>query len=292
MAKHRIFIVFSILFFMFIVLSFSSPIFCISQAMVVFVDANNKVNDASNDKVSFFNKTNIEKNAKLIIKEDIGKTIFDLNKEKYYKKFEFQNSYAKLLRVESKYPNTVVFYVSERKPVFVAQNIEENGILILDSEFKIVEKNNNNSDIETYKLINFFGVINNKKVSIFSFFEINFDAFTVGMNLKENNLAISAISNIATISKKINVLCQDDLANIFLELNFYCDEKSLLNLNIMTNENCLGVKLSIENVLSNFDKKFEKLILALNTLYKKDRIKTTYGELKINDALNCFWNKL
>ena len=59
-----------------------------------------------------------------------------------------------------------------------------------------------------------------------------------------------------------------------------------------TNIKISGIKLIVENVLENFDKKLNKLLSAFKTLINKEKIKTTYGVLSINNSLNCYWNNL
>ena len=291
MARHRVFVVFSIFFLMFVALSFSSPIFCLKGAEVVFVENNNI--KALTHNSTFLNRTSIENNANCLIKDDIGKSIFVVDKDKYFSQFESQNTYAKLVKIESKYPNTLTFYVAERSPLAIIKNTQVNGFLLVDSEFKIVEKKNVSDNAYANNLINLVATDSyGREQSFFSFFEIDFDIFSAGMNLQENNNAIKAISNLFCISKDNLIVEDNNLLDYIDELCFFCDEnKDFLNLKINTNKS-LGVQLVVENIISEFDRKFDKIILALKTLYKRDRIKTTYGALKINDACNCFWNKL
>jgi hypothetical protein len=44
----------------------------------------------------------------VLAKEDVGKSLFLINKNKYFNKFESQNPYAKLFEVKTKYPNKLV----------------------------------------------------------------------------------------------------------------------------------------------------------------------------------------
>ena len=99
MAKHRVFVVFAIVFLAFVILSFSSPIFCVSRAEVVFVENNSKTTLANLSPI-YLNKTCVETNANTLIKNDIGKSIFVVDKDKYYSQFELQNTYAKLIKLE------------------------------------------------------------------------------------------------------------------------------------------------------------------------------------------------
>ena len=93
-----------------------------------------------------------------------------LKMSKYYQKFEAQNPYAKLLSIKSKYPNKLVFYVSERQPCYVI--CSNNLSFILDKDYKIVEINNTTQN----NLIEILCLADDKKVNFFDFFKISENA--------------------------------------------------------------------------------------------------------------------
>ena len=121
--------------------------------------------------------------------------------------------------------------------------------MLIDDEFKIVEKigttQENDSLLEICALDNY-----HEKCSFFKFFEVNFDVFSAGMNLQENNLAIKSISNIFSLLENTYIVEDNYMLSYVTSMLFYCDkDKNFLNLLLLT-DGSLGIKLDFENIPS------------------------------------------
>lgn len=267
----------------FLMFFLSSSFFRLSGVEIVFFDENfNKINLNSN--IILNNNESVAKMS-LVARRDFGTSMFLLNKDKYSSIFESQNPYAKLLAVESKFPNKLVFSVTERKPVFCLSSGE--GItFLLDGEFKILKITKDQAPLNLIPIL--IQTNSSNFVSFFEFFDVAEVAFSEGQFLTENNLVIKAMVRLYDLLGNSHFSSKKD--NLFTGL-VLSEGEERMNL-VLTTGRDYGVKLKVEGVLDNFNKKFEKLLSALSTLEVKEKIKTTYGTLIINSAYNCFWNKL
>lgn len=284
MKKKRLFLIVLVSILFVFVFLLGSPIFKLQNVEIKFFNDNNQVIFIK-DNLVFNNKQKINK----IIssgKFDYGNSLFLINKENYVSRLDKNNPYLKLIKISSVFPNKIIVYARERKPVFYISN--DNDYFLLDREFKILEITQNNE--KTKNLIYISAYANNKQKTFFEFFNISNYAYEESQYLYENNLIISSFKNIVeTINNfsNFNIFNNNIFENliIFEKSNYAC-------LKILTKKECYGLTLEIENVLENFDRKLHKLLCALKTLYKQEKIKTTYGVLSINNSFNCFWNNL
>lgn len=69
---------------------------------------------------------------------EIGKSLFLQNKDKNIAKIEKKVPYAKVLKIETKFPNKFVVHVKEREPLYALYNGVENSYIVLDEEFKVL----------------------------------------------------------------------------------------------------------------------------------------------------------
>ena len=135
MAKKRSIIIFIVFIFLFFILFLSSSFFKLADIEISFYNSNFQTIDIKDNEI-FKSDSHLEK-LKSLAKQDIGKSLFLINTNKYYYKFESENPYAKLLDIKSKYPNKLVFCVSERKPCYYIKS--QSNYFILDQEFKILK---------------------------------------------------------------------------------------------------------------------------------------------------------
>ena len=283
MKKRRILLLSTVFCVVFVIFFLSSPFFKLSGVEVVFYDKNNKPINLNNNKI--LNSSNNIRQLTSVVEADFGTSMFLLDKNKYFSKFELRNPYAKLLEVEAKFPNKLVFAVRERSPIFYLSN-KAGGMFLLDSEFKILKIAKNQ------EVSNLIPVLIKTNSSIqqdyFEYFDVSYMAFSEGEFLTENNLVVTAIKDLYKILDSAGFVfnAQSLVTGLILE-----EESEQLNLVLLTNPN-YGIKLKIENVLTSFNKKLEKLLSAFKTLELNEKIKTTYGTLIINNSCNCIWNKL
>lgn len=280
MAKKRVRIIFGVFLIVFLIFFISSSFFKLSLVEIVFYDKDFKNEiDLKNNRV-YTSNTKLEELKTLAVK-DFGQSIFLINTQKYYKNFEAQNPYAKLLQVKSKYPNKLIFCVSERQPFFVVSS--DVCEYILDEEFKIIEirteKNQDLMEILCFK--------DNKVVSYFEFFNISPYAFVEGQFLNENNLLLQAIKNLNKIFYKTTV----NFNNID-SLTFSETKKGEPDLIIKTFNN-YGASFKISNFIEKFDEKLLSVLLEFEkSLIQNEQIKICFGLYEINKDMKVVWNNL
>lgn len=283
MKKKRLFLI--VLTSVILVLAFliGSPFFKLQSVELKFVNDKNEVVLLKDNFI--FNTQ--QKVTKIISsgKFDYGSSLFLINKQNYFIRLDKNNPYLKLVNITSVFPNKMVVYAKERKPIFyITNNIE---YFLIDSDFKILEITTEKSKIKSLILLT--AQENNKNSTFFDFFNISPLAFESGQYLYENNIIIEKIKKIVVIIKSFNSF--NTLNNVF-ESFIINENENFPNLTLQTKKQEFGIKLVIENVLENFDKKLNKLLSAFKTLINKEKIKTTYGVLSINNSLNCYWNNL
>lgn len=244
--------------------------------MLFFSDENREVS-LSQNKI-FNTKTKVE-NLLSSANFEYGKLIFLHQKEKYALNLERANPYVEVLGIEALFPNKFVLKARERTAVFYIQNGEE--FFFLDKDYKILQIENS---LDSQPLIEISFRQNDAPVTFFSFFSLSSFAFAPAQFLSENNLVFQSLIlwkyllayNLTTSFSKITLANQN--GTVFAEIH--------------TKSPSYGIKLTVCHMLESFEKKIKKLFDALLTLRQNERIKTTYGELRIDESLNCFWNNL
>lgn len=90
------------------------------------------------------NVLTVESNQNIISSSKIknNSSVFTLKKKDYIASIEKNNSYAKVEKIEVKFPNKVVIHVREREPYYYL-NLGGTEYAILDEELKVLELTNN-----------------------------------------------------------------------------------------------------------------------------------------------------
>lgn len=68
----------------------------------------------------------------------MGRSLFAQKKEEYIKKLEKKTPFAKVLKIETKFPNKFIVHVEERQPLYALYNGVENTYVVLDEDFKVL----------------------------------------------------------------------------------------------------------------------------------------------------------
>lgn len=282
MKKTRLFTIITLMVIVVFTFVLSSPLFKLKTVEITFLNTNNKEVSVLENKV--YNTQ--QKVDKLINSANFnyGSLVFLIDKTKYITRLENNNPYLKLINISTVFPNKLIVFAKERESVFCIQTTT--NCLITDSEFKILEITKNIcEDLLQIRIENSFG----QEQDYYSFFNVLPQTYETGQTLTENNLVFNSIKNTVLLALNIR---KCNIKQIFSALTIKEQSSGLVSLNIKTNNAYFGLNLQIDNLLDNFDKKFNKLINALNTLYKNERIKTTYGTLLIDKNYNCYWNNL
>lgn len=277
MKKKRLYIIICIMLIFIFILSFSSAVFELKTVVVHFYSLENEEINITNNSVF-----NTDESVKNIISSggfEYGKLMFLQQKDKYIINLERNNPYLETLDLEAVFPDTFVINARERVAVYYI--IYEEKTFLLDKDYKILEIANN---LSVSDLIPITFEENGSEKTFFSFFSLSPLAFSQCQFLSENNLVFSSLNlwqflNEFNLNSEVTKICVNkENGTVFLEVS--------------TKSSSYGVKLVVENVLNDFEKKINKLLNAFLTLVEFERIKTTYGELLIDDFCNCFWNNL
>lgn len=284
MKKIRLLAILTTIIVMVFAFVLSSPVFKLKTVEITFLNKQNEEISLADNSVY-----NTPQKIDSLIKSagfNYNKLVFLINKQEYITKLENKNPYLKLVNISTVFPNKLVVKAREREKVFYI-NSGKNS-LIVDSEFKILETTQLNAkeNLIEIKTEDSFG----NEQDYYSFFNILPQTYESGQLLTENNLVFKAIKQIYKLS--LNICIKLNIKEIFSSI--IIKEKSVgqVDLKIVTNKSCLGLTLQIEDILQNFKAKYSNLINSLNTFYKTERIKTTYGNLIIDKNYNCYWNNL
>lgn len=284
MKRMRLFTITAIMIIMVFAFVLSSPVFKLKIIQVNFLNAENKEITFSKNKV--YNTS--QKIDSLIDSAgfNYNSLIFLIDKKQYINKLENKNPYLKLVNISTVFPNKLIVWAKEREKIFCVKS----GInsLIIDSNFKILEISEleSENDLIEIKTEDRLGEIKD----YYSFFNILPQTYESGQVLTENNLIFKAIQDIYVLSS--NICLGLNVKTVLSSIIIKEQSAGKVDLKIETNKTSLGMTLQIEDILQNFKSKYIKLISALNTLYKNERIKTTYGTLFIDKNHNCYWNNL
>ena len=257
--------------------SLSSSFFALKEVQVCFYNSfGEKVSLEDN----YFYNTKSKVSGILSSTEfDYGTLVFSLQKDKYKSSLETKNPYIKMLSLESVFPNKLVINACERKEVFCMQNGE--NFCILDGEFKILDTRKNTENLIE---INFY--TNKSKQTFCEFFDLYFFSLDSGSFLVANNNVFLSIQNLYSILSSYQL----NLENSLFSLDFYKGENNRVDI-YLTTISPFGIKLFVENIFEKFDYKLSKLLSALATLNQEEKVKTTYGVLKIDKNCNLFWKE-
>lgn len=284
MKKKRFFLIISISVLLVLAFMIGSPFFKLKSVEIKFINDKNEV-VLLKDNFVFNSQQKINKIISSA-KFDYGSSLFLINKQNYVSRLDKSNPYLKLINISSVFPNKMVVYAKERKPVFYIRNTE--NYFLLDSDFKILDVISNLDEISN--LICISASEKDREKTFFEFFNISNFALEPGQYLYENNIIIDNIKNIIKIINAFDCFNIHN-KNVIKKIIIY-ENENFANICFKTNSEIYGIELKIENVLENFDKKLNKLLNAFKTLINQEKIKTTYGVLSINSSFNCYWNNL
>ncbi len=265
MKKRRITIIFAFVFVLLTLVFACSSFFCVENVCVV------------NLKLEEFNNNFVVDEIGVV-----GKSIFLVNKQDCAKTFEKNNPYAKVVFTSFVFPNSIQLSVVKRQKMFF---ITDGKIcFILDKEFKVLEKTKFLDTAET--LIEICGKSSfGNAQNFFEFFEFSSAAYTEGDFLEKTNKVILQIKNFGEIFENSFESSQ------FITKICFVEDETEIDVVFKTNKN-YGANIKLCNVFKGFNKKLEKLFCAFKTLDVKEKIKTTYGCLEIDDNYNCKWNNV
>ena len=277
MKARRMFLIMSIMVVLVMLFLISSSVFELKQVEVQFYSywgtpiplSANKVYTTSSKVQEVVSSAHFE----------YGTPMFSINKDKYIMTLENNNPYVKTLSLESVFPNKIVINAIERQEKYHISCPQ--GYLIVDDEFKILDKRENCIDTIPITFYN-----NNVEESFFEFFDISPLAFQSGMFLTENNLVFQACQNFYN-----TLLYQDsDIYSLLTCLSFSKDNNNQVTLSF-SSASPYGLSFVIQNIFVKFDYKLNKLMSAFATLIEEDKVKTTYGTLTIDTSCNCLWTE-
>lgn len=280
MAKRRTIVIFLSFLIIFSFLFISSSFFKLKTVEICFFDYNNNQIDfrsnlfyTSQDKVDVL---------KEVAKQDYGTTLFLLDTNKYFNKFEYKNPYAKLLNVKQKYPNKIVFNVLERRPFYYISS--NNVYFILDEDFKVLQLSQQKpKNLVQLCAITMFG----QAVDFFDFFGVSSNAFVEGQFLTENNLVLSNLANLKELLEEAYL----NTTNISQILIIESSDNDVC-LKIQTCD-IYGVAFQIINIFNNFQNKLNLVLKEFkNSISQNEKIKICYGCYYIDDNLTVSWNNL
>lgn len=269
MKKRRLVVMICVLFVLCLALSLSSTLFQLQCVKIRFKGAQNKEFCSTDNITRIISSTKFE----------YGQLLFNQPKSKYIENLEQNNPYLCVESIEAVFPNTLLITASERVGRFYM--VENDKVFIIDRDFKIL-KIGQNLDVNGLTKLKFESR-NKDEQTFFDFFEISSFAYDVGQFLKENNLVFVALNRFSNLFELYG-----DSSYIVSQICFKMDAGDVVNLTLSA-KSPYGIKLEIKNILNKFENKFKKLLTAFSTLLKHEKIKTTYGSLKIDDNLNCFW---
>ena len=269
MKKKRILLFFTIFICVFLLLFFSSSFFIVNKIDLILYEKNayNSFLQVSSNTYAY----NLHG-----VNSQIGKSIFKIEKSKCIKIFEEENPFYKVLNLEYKFPNKVFVKIIKRQNTFFINSATK--VFVLDEDYKIVLIKNLNT-FNNENLVEIAGEKNGVKVDYFTFFEIDSSCYYEGYFINEHNLLAKIIKDLPYSLERYN------LCGLFSKISFSEGENSV-NLVCKTNSN-FGVEIVTQNIEKEFNKKFRKVLTAFLTLNSKEKIKTTYGRLIIDDSFNC-----
>lgn len=294
--NKRLLIIFSTFCLILFLSLFSSQLFKLKTVEINFYDC-------SNIKVTNINSNNVfntQKKVEEVLQSanfDYGNLVFLIDKNYYAPVLERKNPYLKLRNIQIKFPNKLVVNVSERKPYFYINS--SCNIYLIDADFKLLEiipeqqvLLDNNNILQSLMEITVLSQ-QGDNTDFFNFFDVLPSVYEVGQNLMENNTVLSCIAFLPEILNNYIENMNSQNSIVFEKLILQEKSSNVVNLKLVTSSSSsFGASLLVENIFLNFNNKLNKLLNAFNSLKISEPIKCTYGQLKIDNNLNCYWNNL
>ncbi len=283
MKRKRLALIVSLMLVFVFVLTLSSTVFTLKSVEIWFInDFGQTVSLESNKVYSTRSKLDEVLSS---VNFNYGELLFLVDKNKYISQLESNNPYFKVVNIEAVFPNKFVVKAQERKALYYFE--VEDEIYLIDKDFKILDITKTAQNLSGLIQINFESMRGYSQ-NFFEFFELSNLALESGSFLSQNNLVFTELNNLYDI---ILSVFDSEFLNIIRAVTIQEIAENTVSL-ILTTMSPFGVTLEVENILNDFDKKMTKLLNALMTLKNKERIKTTYGRLKIDNKVNCYWYNL
>lgn len=211
---------------------------------------------------------------------NLGGTVFFKNKDEIIKNIEKKYPYAKVVNIETVFPNKFVIHLAEREELYAISNL--NKTCILDSDLKIL-KIEDNSFISTNNnpiLLNFFDLefyITQFKVG--QFLNLN------GLNneqdtlLKNSEFMLNNLISCFQINNKNSV----DLKALFKNINFetYVDYRSgeVSVQAVISDFN--DFQINILSPMQNLEDKIGKMLYAYEKILTENPAKLTTHSMTV-----------
>lgn len=263
MQSKRLFAVFLVMIFVVAMCLVSSPVFAIKELAFSF---------PKNDYFTLDTLTTSLKDVK-------GTHVFNFNKADTLNLVEQTNPYIKPLDAKLVLPNKLVVSMALRTPV--AYFLGGDKAYLVDDDLKLLDVAGKIPvDLCEIEFVEY-----NSAKNFFEFFGVSEVALSCGQFLTDNNKVFSATKNLFHLLNKAGIrgyvagIAVYEVGNQDVEITI----KTITP---------FGVKIKILDALNFFDDKLTKTLNALLTLNRAEKIKTTYGEIKIDKNCNCFWNNL
>ena len=219
MRKKRLIIISVILSVFAVMIVLASTVFMLKSASVDIVSANTSVLSASDS-------DSIIKCAKF----NYGGNVLFMNFNKQIERIEKEFAYAKVEKIERKFPNKVVVHISERSPAFYVQTTQY--IYVLDNDLKVLnvvapeDFNESNSSLPQNALL------------VPKLFDFEIESGTTKGSKLKNDALKSIIQSIITGLKKSDI----NITQLKSIKTFYEVDEFRLELGIDNNEMTLLIK--------------------------------------------------
>lgn len=215
-SRKRLVIILSIIAAIFVLVVLTSALFSLKNVEVVYSSV-----ASENSVVEGYKKDEIIKTGEFAY----GKNILFLNYKNNIAKIEKAYPFAKVVKVERKFPNKAIIHIVERQPVFKVQ--VGSTYYCLDSDLKILSDNVNFSS----NLINFPTLLNftipdgkraGDQLSNAHITSVMADIFA-GVMGKQSNISITSLKSInisnneVTGEQEITIINNNDEVKIILE---------------------------------------------------------------------------
>ena len=210
----------------------------------------------------------------------LGGTVFFKNKYEIIKNIEKKYPYAKVVNIETVFPNKFVIHLAEREELYAISNL--NKTCILDSDLKIL-KIEDNSFISTNNnpiLLNFFDLefyITQFKVGLF----VNLDGLSNEQDtlLKNSEFILNNLINCFQVNNKNSV----DLKALFKNINFetYIDYRSgeVSVKAVISDFN--DFQINILSPMQNLEDKIGKMLYAYEKILTENPAKLTTHSMTV-----------
>ena len=283
MKRKRLVLIVSLMLVFVFILTFSSTVFTLKSVEICFINDSGQTVSLDSNKI-YSTQSKLDEILSSV-NFNYGELLFLLDKDKYINQLESNNPYFKVIGIEAIFPNKFLVKAQERKDFYYFE--VEDEIYLLDKDFKILDIAKNFQNLSGLIEINFESMRGYAQ-NFFEFFELSSLALESGFFITQNNLVFSALNNLYDI-----ILSVFDFEFLESVTSLLIVENGEDNASLILNTSSpFGITLEVENLLNDFDTKMTKLLNALMTLKNKERIKTTYGRLKIDSKINCYWYNL